>query len=186
MADQSNSLRQEPSGAGLDRIDFELLSALQKNARSSNKELAARVRLAPSSCLERVRRLERLGIVRGAHAEVAPHALGIGLQALVFVRLARHSREKVRAFRAHVLGLTETVGLFHVTGEFDFLVHVAVRDADHLRDLALDALTTRAEVAQMETHLIFEHLRQPELPRLVAASPTAGRGRGRVRAPAAS
>ena len=186
MALQSNSLRNEAADTVLDRIDFELLSALQKNARLSNKELAARVQLAPSSCLERVRRLERLGVFRGFHAEVEPHALGIALQALVFVRLARHSRDKVRAFREHALGLAETVALFHVTGEYDFLVHVAVRDADHLRDLALDAFTTRTEVAQMETHLIFEHARRAELPRLAAAWQPTGRKRGRVRVPAAS
>lgn len=184
MSNQSNSLRQKPDPGALDRIDFEILSALQNNARLSNKELAAKVRLAPSSCLERTRRLIGIGAFRGFHAEIEPHALGIVLEALVFVRLARHSRETVRAFREHVLGLDETLALFHITGEFDFLVHVAVRDADHLRDLALDAFTTRAEVAQMETHLIFEHVRRNRLPRLAReASPSA---RGRIRASGSS
>ena len=150
----------------LDRIDFEILEALQKNARLSNKELAARVKLAPSSCLERVRRLTRLEVLQGAHALVAPKALGIGLQALIFVRLGRHSRPQVAAFRRHCLDLQETVGIFHVTGAFDFLVHVAVRDSDHLRNLALDHFTTRPEVAQIETHLIFEHQQKPALPML--------------------
>ena len=151
----------------LDRIDFELIVALQNNARLSNKELAARVQLAPSSCLERVRRLERRGLFRGFHAEVDPHVFGIGLQALVFVRLIRHSREKVEAFRRYVLELPEAVALFHVTGKFDFLVRVAVRDADHLRNLTMDAFTTRSEVSHLETHLIFEHVRKAGFPLLV-------------------
>jgi DNA-binding Lrp family transcriptional regulator len=154
----------------LDRIDFELIAALQNEARLSNKELAARVRLAPSSCLERVRRLEGRGVFRGFHAEVDPHVFGIGLQALVFVRLIRHSREKVEAFRRYVLELPEAVGLFHVTGKFDFLVRVAVRDADHLRNLTMDAFTTRSEVSHLETHLIFEHVRKPGLPLLAEAA----------------
>jgi len=164
--------------AGLDRIDFEIVAALQNEARLSNKVLAARVGLAPSSCLERVRRLERAGVLRGYHAEVDARALGVGLQALVFVRLRRHSRARVEAFRAYALGLAETVGLFHVTGEYDFLVHVAVRDADHLRALTMDAFTTRTEVAHLETHLIFEHGRRPALPALArpaTASARAGR-----------
>jgi DNA-binding Lrp family transcriptional regulator len=151
----------------LDRIDFEILRVLQNNARLSNKELAARIGLAPSSCLLRVRRLTGEGILRGFRAQVDPKALGIGMEALVFVRLDRHSRQKVQSFRRHVLGLKETLGVFHVAGRHDFVVHVAVRDADHLRDLALDGFTTRPEVAHMETHLIFEHAHRAELPMLL-------------------
>lgn len=157
----------------LDRTDYEIIESLQNNARLSNKELAARVQLAPSSSLERVRRLERDGVLLGFHAEVDPRALGIGLQALVFVRLRRHSRERVEAFRRYALELPETVGVFHVTGEFDFLVRIALRDADHLRNLLMDSFTTRSEVSHLETHLIFEHLRKPGLPRLVDPRPAA-------------
>lgn len=146
-----------------DRIDVAIVSALQADARLSNKELAARIGLAPSSCLERVKRLKAAGVLRGFHADVDPAALGIRMQALVFVRLARHARKHVQDFRRHALGLAETLGLYHVAGQHDFLVHVGVRDADHLRDLALDAFTTRREVARMETHLIFEHVAKPVL-----------------------
>lgn len=152
----------------LDRTDFEILVALQNNARLSNKELAARVRLAPSSCFERVRRLERAGVFRGFHAEIDPHVFGVGLQALVFVRLRRHSRQRVEAFRRYALDLAETTGIFHVTGEFDFLVRIALRDADHLRNLLMDAFTSRAEVAHLETHLIFEDVRKHALPQLAS------------------
>jgi len=165
----------------LDRTDFEIVQALQNNARLSNKELAARVQLAPSSCLERVRRLEREGVLLGFHAEVDPRVLGVGLQALVFVRLRRHSRERVEAFRRYALELPETVGVFHVTGEFDFLVRIALRDADHLRNLLMDSFTTRSEVSHLETHLIFEHLRKPGLPRLVEPRPAAAPRRARRR-----
>jgi DNA-binding Lrp family transcriptional regulator len=170
----------------LDRIDFALLRLLQKDARLSNKELAARVGLAPSSCLERVRRLLSAGVLRGFHAEVNPRPLGIGLEALVFVRLARHARNPVRSFRKHCLDLAETLTAYHVAGQFDFIVHLAVRDADHLRDLTLDAFTTRPEVGHLETHLIFEHARRHDLPILVAPSDEAGprrAGRRQGRAP---
>jgi DNA-binding Lrp family transcriptional regulator len=148
----------------LDRIDFGILRALQNNARLSNKELAAGVGLAPSSCLERVRRLTKRRVLRAFHAEVDPHAVGIGLQAMVAVRLRRHSRRMVQAFRRHALSLPEVVSVSHVTGRTDFLVHVAVRDADHLRSLGLDAFTSRSEVSHIETSLIFEHVRSGGLP----------------------
>ena len=144
---------------GLDRIDDAILQALQNNARITNRELAAEVGLAPSSCLERVRRLTDRGVLTGYRAEVDPAALGIGLQALVAVRLSRHSRDLVEGFRSHLLTLREVVSVFHMGGENDFLVHVAVRDADHLRDLALDAFTTRDEVRHIQTALVYEQVR---------------------------
>ena len=167
----------------LDRTDFGIVAVLQNDARLSNKELAARVGLAPSSCLERVRRLTQAGVLRAFHAEVDPRALGITLQALVFVRLKQHSRRTVREFRHHALALAESMALYHVAGQHDFLVHVGVRDADHLRDLALDAFTTRPEVAQIETHLIFEHMRRALRP--VPSTPEPVSARRARRRPAA-
>ncbi|XXF79886.1 Lrp/AsnC family transcriptional regulator [Myxococcaceae bacterium GXIMD 01537] len=165
----------------LDRIDFEILAALQKDGRLTNKELAARVGLAPSSCLERVKHLRASGALRDCHADVAPEALGIGLQALVAVRLKQHSRDVVESFRRHVRSLPEVAAVYHVTGQQDFLVHVSVRDANHLRDFALDAFTTRAEVAHLETSLIFEFSRNPVLPDYSQPPPppTKRRGGGR-------
>ena len=151
----------------LNRIDFAILAALQNDARLSNKELAARVGLAPSSCLERVRRLRGERVLTGFRAQVDPRALGIAMQALVFVRLARHARKQVVSFRQHALSLPETIGLYHVAGQHDFIVHVGVRDANHLRDVAMDAFTSRREVARIETHLIFEHAPRPALPVLM-------------------
>jgi DNA-binding Lrp family transcriptional regulator len=148
----------------LDQIDFGILQALQKNARLSNKELAAAVGLAPSSCLERVKRLLRDGVLRAFHAELDPHAVGVGLQAMIAVRLRRHSRRMVQTFRSHALSLPEVVSVSHVTGRTDFLVHVAVRDADHLRSLGMDAFTSRPEVSHIETSLIFEHVRSGGFP----------------------
>lgn len=148
----------------IDRIDSEILRSLQKNARLSNKELASGIGLAPSSTLERVRRLFEDGTLRGAHAEVDPEALGIGLQALIAVRLARHSRSEVKAFQEQTLERPEVVRVYHLAGATDFLVHVAVRDPEHLREVVLDAFTARAEVAHVETSLIFDHHRANALP----------------------
>jgi DNA-binding Lrp family transcriptional regulator len=148
----------------LDRIDFAILEALQNNGRLSNKELAALVHLSPSSCWERVRQLREEGVLVGFHAELDPKAVGIGLQAMIGVRLKRHTREAVESFRAHALGIEEVIAVYHVTGDKDFLVQVAVRDAEHLRDLALEAFTTRREVANLETSLIFESATKNALP----------------------
>ncbi|MFN8010070.1 MAG: Lrp/AsnC family transcriptional regulator [Holophagaceae bacterium] len=159
----------------LDRTDFELLALLQKNARLSNKELAAAVGLAPSSCLVRVQRLQKAGVLRGFHAFVDPAALGIGLQALIGVQLSQHSRAKLRTFVQHLLERPEVVALYHVTGAFDFQVHVAVRDPSHLRDLALDAFTSRPEVQNIQTAMLFDTVWKDQWPDYsAAAGPSSG------------
>lgn len=150
--------------SALDRTDRAILAKLQKDARLSNKELAAAVGLAPSSCLVRVQRLQKEGMLRGFHAFVDPGALGIGLQALIGVQLKQHSRAKVRAFTQHLLSLPEVVALYHVTGAFDFQVHVAVRGPEHLRDLALDAFTSRPEVQSLQTAMLFDTVWKDQWP----------------------
>lgn len=148
----------------LDRIDRKLLSLLQNNAQLSNRELADEVDLAPSTCLHRINRLREEGVLLDTHATVEPEALGIGLQSLVSVRLMRHSRHDVEAFHRHALSLDEVLAVYHVTGPKDFVLHVAVRDTEHLRDLAMDAFTTRPEVSHIETALIYVSDRKPVLP----------------------
>ena len=148
----------------LDRIDRRILRLLRNNARMPNKDLAERAQIAPSTALERVRKLHEAKVILGYHAEVAPLAIGIGLQAMVAIRMTRHSRDSLEAFQAHLRQLPEVLAFYHVAGKDDFLVHVGVRDTRHLRDFELAAFTQREEVAHIETHLIFEFRRNPELP----------------------
>ncbi len=151
----------------LDRIDYEIVRQLRNNARLSNKELAATVGLAPSSCLVRVRGLQRDGILKGFHAEVNPASLGVGLQAMISIRLQRHSKSIVESFRAHTLALPEVRQLYHLAGANDFLLQVWVRDPEHLRDLIMTSFTARDEIAHIETGLIFEHTHSPDLPTFI-------------------
>jgi DNA-binding Lrp family transcriptional regulator len=144
-----------------DRTDLAILAHLQHDARISNKELAAKVGLAPSSCLARVRRLEESGALLGYHAEVDPRVFGVTLEALVAVRLEKHARAAISGFERHVVTLPEVRGIYHLTGANDYLVHVAVRDAEHLREFVLTGFSTRPEVAHLETSLIFSHRRNP-------------------------
>ena len=148
----------------LDETDFAIVRLLQNDARRSNKEVAAAVGVAPSTALERTRRLEREGVLREYRAVVAPAAVGVGIQALITVHLRQHARPLVEAFQAHALAQPEVVQVFHTAGAGDFLVHVAARDAEHLRELALSAFTERTEVAHIHTALLFAHHQSAGLP----------------------
>lgn len=146
---------------GLDRIDCQILGALQNNARLSNKELAAFVGLAPSSCLARVRRLVADGVIRGFRAALDPGAVGVGLQAVVSVQLHSHSTASFQAFEQHVVDLPEVVAVYNLAGRDDFLVHVAMRGPEHLHDFVMQSITSRQEVRRVETNLIFDYHARP-------------------------
>jgi DNA-binding Lrp family transcriptional regulator len=143
----------------LDTVDRRIL-ALQQNARVSNKTLAARVGLSASSCLARVRRLERDGLIGGYHAELSLEKLERPLQALIAIRYKHVHRQRVETFTEAVLALPETLALFHLTGADDYLLHVAVADTTTLRRFVLDRLLKRPEVEGVQTSIAYERQRR--------------------------
>ena len=151
----------------LDRTDFGILSLLQNNASLSNKEVAAAIGLAPSSAHERLKRLRDEGVLRGAHADVAPKAMGVGLEAIFFIELTKHDRRVVNRFLDGVVDIPEVRSAFLVTGPHDFIVHVVARDMPHLKDVVLDRFTNRSEVTRIESSIIFETRVRHELPLLM-------------------
>lgn len=148
----------------LDRIDFEIIDYLQNNARMTNKDLARRVGLAPSSCHARVQALQASGVFKGFHAVISEDALGIGQEAVYFISLVNHSRGVCETFITDMMALPEVQTVFLVSGKTDFVMHVVVRDTEHLRNFALDHITLRPEVTQIETALVFEKRQQYRLP----------------------
>lgn len=140
---------------GLDATDRLLLEKLQANGRIPNKALAAAAGVAPSTALERVRRLMDEGYILGFQAEVAPRALGAGLEVLVSVRLRQVTEKRVNTFREGTRDLEAVVAIVHlVGGPADFLLHLAVRDQQHLQE-ALEWFATRGEAVVVQTSLIL-------------------------------
>jgi len=138
----------------LDATDRAILGELQKDARQTNKALAAKVGVAPSTCLERVRELRARGVITGFRAEVDPAAVGRGMEAILSIQQRVADRHAIERLLAHVASLPETVRVMALTGTTDFIVHVAVRDMDHLRDFVW-SLTERKEVARLQSSLVF-------------------------------
>ncbi len=143
--------------AELDAIDLAIIDALVENGRMPNSEVAARVGVAESTCHKRIRSLVARGVITGFTAQVDPAALGIGLEALIAIRLHAHARGGLRRFQSYLERLPATRHVYFLAGDRDFLVHVAVRDAAALRDLVSDTLSLREEVAATNTSLIFDH-----------------------------
>lgn len=150
----------------LDRTDFEILALLQKDARYSNKQIAAAVGLAPSSVHDRLKRLWSDRVLTGAHAEVDPKVMGIGLEALFLIELSKHERATVDQFMDEIVDIPEVRSAHLITGRYDLVVHVVARDTHHLKDLALDRFTNRPGVTRIETSIIYETKTRHELPLL--------------------
>jgi DNA-binding Lrp family transcriptional regulator len=146
-----------PQVTTLDEVDRAIIRMLARDARTPNSTLAASVGIAPSTCLERIRRLRTRGVIKGYHAQVDPRALGQDIQAMVAVRMHSSARAQIAALLGHLTELPGVLNVYFVSGANDFQVHVAVATTDELRAFVVDHLSSMSEVASTETSLIFEH-----------------------------
>ena len=149
-------MRTQTPNPDLDRIDHALVALLTEDARRTNKELAAAVGLAPSSCHARVQRLFTEGVILGCHAALDLKRLGLGLEAMISVRLVQQTAN-LGDLTGRLAARPEVLQVYHVSGDDDLLVHVAVHDTDHLSQLLrvdlfhADAQANRATIeAQLE------------------------------------
>jgi DNA-binding Lrp family transcriptional regulator len=141
----------------LDSVDRALLVELQKDARQTNKALAAKVGVAPSTCLERVRELQARGVITGFRAEIDPAAIGRPMEAILSIQQRAEEREGTERLLADLATLPETLRVMALTGTTDFIVHVAVRDMSQMRDLVW-GLIERREVGRVQSSLVFERV----------------------------
>ena len=123
----------------------------------------AGVGLAPSSCHERTKRLWAESVFRGAHSDVAPSVMGVGLEALLMIRLAKHESQTVDSFMHDVVAIPEVRSAFLISGRYDLVVQVVARDTTHLKNLALDQFISRPGVTRIETSIIFEAVHRHDL-----------------------
>ena len=148
----------------LDRIDFAILRLLMKDAWLSNKQIAAAVGLAPSTCHERIKSLRARGVLRGAHAEVDLKAIGFALEAVLFVQLGKLETEVVDNFVRSTAAVPEVRGVFLVSGRADLIVHVVVRDMEHLKAIISEHFNRHAVVLRVETSVVFNRQQQHVMP----------------------
>ena len=143
--------------AELDEIDHELLRLLTQNSRMTNADLAAAVGIAQSTCITRVRSLVSRGVISGFTANVDPASVGLSSQVLISVTLRAGARSHLADFMKEMRNLPEVIQVFFLGGSEDFIVHLAVRDNDHVREFVLENLSSNATVASTRTNMVFEH-----------------------------
>ena len=143
----------------MDALDRRILVKLQEDGNLTNARLAQELGLSQSAMSERVRRLEQEGHIAGYRALVNPASLGLGLQAFVAAELIGHQTDWIDSFERGVVALKDVRACYHVTGRFDYLLHVAVRDLEHLGQLVKHDIAAIPGVDKVETMLVFSEVK---------------------------
>ncbi len=144
----------------LDRTDRKILNCLQENGRISNVALARRVNLTPTPCMERVRRLERDGYIRGYAALLEPGLVDAGLLVFVEIDLLRNSPDAFRDFRREALKLPELLECHLVSGNFDYLLKARVRDMQEYRTLLGEKILALPGVSDSRSYVVMEEVKE--------------------------
>ena len=149
----------------LDRIDRRILRILQQEGRIPFTELGERVGLSTTPCTERVRRLERDGVITGYHAHLAPAAVKAGLLVFVEISLAYKSGDIFEEFRRAALKLPNVLECHLVSGDFDYLIKARISEMASYRKLLGSTLLTLPHVRESKSYIVMEEVKETlELP----------------------
>ncbi len=147
----------------MDAIDRKIIRELQRDARLTNQALADKVGLSPSPCLRRVRRLEQEGILAGYTALVDQEKYGLPINAFVNIRMESPAPKNIHAFEGAIQKIDEVIECYLMTGNRDYLLHVAVRDLKSYEALVRDKLSSIPGVSSLESSFAFGQVKRTHL-----------------------
>jgi Lrp/AsnC family leucine-responsive transcriptional regulator len=144
----------------LDRIDRKILNVLQQNGRIAMTDLAQQVGLSATPCADRVRRLERDGVITGYHAHVAPKALGRSLLVFLEIKLSAKSDDVFEKIKQELQRMPDILECHLVSGDFDYLVKARIPDMQDYRALLGDILQRLPASAQSRSYVVMEEIKE--------------------------
>jgi len=144
----------------LDRTDRRILECLQADGRISNVQLARKVNLTPTPCIERVKRLERQGYIKGYTAILNPELVNAGLLVFVEIDLSHNSPDAFRRFREEARRLPEIMDCHLVSGNFDYLIKARVSDMKAYRELLGEKILSLPEVNGSRSYVVMEEVKE--------------------------
>ena len=139
----------------LDDTDRKILELLQQDSNITNAQLAHAIGLSPAPTLERVKKLEHSGVIKGYHARVDAAAVGIGVSTFVLVNLKGHNKENITRFTKAIAEIPEVVECHHVTGQADFMLRIVCADIPAYQSLMLERVTNIDVVDNMQSTVIL-------------------------------
>ena len=145
----------------LDRIDLTILDSVQKDGRISNADLAKKIHLSASPCLERVRRLESDGYIKRYGAFLDANKLQYGMSAFIQVTLDRTTSDVFNLFKNEVVKIKEVAECHMVAGGFDYLLKLRFKDMAAYREV-LGVIVELPAVSQTHTYVVMEHVKEDD------------------------
>lgn len=139
----------------LDAVDIKILEVLQGDARITTKALADQLNLSTTPVFERVKRLEREGLIKKYVALVDNKKLGLRLIAFISISLTKHSRSYLEKFVKEVEQYPEVMECYHIAGNYDFLLKVVVRSMEVYETFVLTKLSTIANLGQVQSSFVL-------------------------------
>ena len=144
----------------LDKLDRKILSLLQQDGRLAMTELAEKVGLTITPCIERVKRMERDGIITGYYARVNPQALDAGLLVFVEITLSAKSGRTFDDFRREVARIPQVLECHLVSGDFDYIIKARIGEIGQYRKLLGDILLQLPGVTQSKSFVVMEEVKE--------------------------
>lgn len=139
----------------LDQTDKKLLQLLQAESKRTNKDLANRLNLSVTAVYERIRKLEKAGVISKYVALVAPDKVEKSFLAFCQIKLVQHTKTNVVDFESEVTKLTEVLECFHVSGEYDYILKVMVKDMQAYREFMLNKLTALKHIGSTQSTFVI-------------------------------
>jgi Lrp/AsnC family leucine-responsive transcriptional regulator len=136
-----------------DTIDRNLLELLQKDSKQTNKELSNKLLLSVTAVYERIKKLERAGVIEKYVALVNKEKINKSFVAFCNIKLVQHTHDYVIKFEREVANLNEVVECYHISGDYDYLLKVLVTDMKAFREFMVEKLTTISHIGS--THSTF-------------------------------
>jgi Lrp/AsnC family leucine-responsive transcriptional regulator len=139
----------------IDDIDKKILEILQARAKITNARLSEEIGLSPAPTLERVKKLEQMGIITSYHAKLDPEKLGLGVTTFVLATLSGHNRANIERFITEIEKIPEVIECHHITGAGDFILKVIARDIGSYQKLMLEKVTEIEQVDNMQSMVVL-------------------------------
>jgi Lrp/AsnC family leucine-responsive transcriptional regulator len=139
----------------LDEIDKKVLQILQKNSKITNKELSSQLNLSVTAIFERIKKLERNKVISGYVAILQPEKVEKSFMVLCQIKLIQHTKKNVIQFESEVVKLPEVLECYHVSGEYDYILKVLVKDMEAYREFMVTKLTNLEHIGSTQSTFII-------------------------------
>jgi len=139
----------------LDSIDKKILTLLQENSKINIKELALKIGLTQTPVYERIKRLEKSGIIQNYIAVLNKEKVGLNVEVFCQVTLLVHSKELINKFEAAINKMDEVIECFHVAGNYDYLLKIIVKDMKNYQNFLKNKLSVLASVGNVQSTFVM-------------------------------